>query len=232
MELVEFLKLGGSLKLSRKTKMKDWFGEIGLSFFNNEPFFQGFYYTEYRKNLSIEESVYIFLSVYKHWENLAYIVTRLQNKGILTDEPETEDYNFEYPSPKFLKMIKSEKKLTKEDWLKEFSEEKLNSFKKPIIKNVNEKLETLLKGKEYTEYCDILNNYATELYNLGIDARVYFYFERGEKQGSYGVELKNKEYSKNQINSLIDKTNPNLEYDSITISIYLDEKRYSYNEKI
>jgi hypothetical protein len=232
MELVEFLKLGGSIKLNKKMKMQDWYGEFSLSYFDKEPFFQGFHHHEYRKNISIEESVYVFLSVYKHWENLAYIVTRLQNKSLLTEDPESEDFNFEYPSPKFLKLIKSEKKLAKEDWLKEFSEEKLKSLKKPIVKNVNEKLEVLLKGKKYTEYSDVLNNYLIELINLGLNARVYFYFERGEKQGCYGVELKNKEYSKNQINALINKTNKSLEYESISISIYIDEEKYSYHEKV
>ena len=162
MDLVEYLKLGGKIQFSYKKNVKDWFKEISLTFLDNKPFFSNIDYTKYRKNLSEEESIYLLLSIYKHWDNLAYISKRLEAKNIYID--------FEYLSKESSNHIKNEKELVKNEWIIEFSEEKLKSLEKV---NYAIKAETdvreLLFGKNISEYFEIIDEYLKKYENLGCD---------------------------------------------------------------
>lgn len=123
--------MGGSIKLSQKESLESWYGDMSLSWLHNKPFFQGFDYFPYKVNISLDDAIYIFLSEYKSPNNLAYVLSKMKQ---IPEDPEGDDvYDFERPSKKFISEIEETKKIVQEEWNKEFSQEKLDSFKKPNI---------------------------------------------------------------------------------------------------
>ncbi len=223
MEVVDFIKLGGTVNLNLKENMRDWYSTISLSYHHTGPFFQGFDYEPFRQNLNIEDSIYIFLSVYKNWNNLAYIIQRLTAKGTLPTDLERAGYSFESPSDKFKKIISDEKVLAKEDWHKEFSEEKINSLKKEIISDPSDYIKEKLKGKSFPEYHDVLSEFKQSIEDKGIRCSVNLDFVVSVRE--FVLDLSCDELNKKRYHDLLKSKDPNF----IHITVFIDRQMYRVN---
>lgn len=212
MTVEELLKHGATISLSYKKGVKDWYREMKLGFIDNQPFWQGLPNSnEYRKNLNYEESMYLFMSVYKHWENLAYVSERI-NK---------DELDFEYLSPEDKVLISNEKKLIKKEWEKEFDIDRLNSFKKTTSPNPTVDILTILDDKDIEKYFDILLNYKNEKENLGNETSIYIHHENISSL----VNINDNEWDKKKFDHLIkDET---FKIEGLIISLNIDNKNYS-----
>ncbi len=222
MNLEEYLKMGGSIKLPYKSGMTDWYHDISLSYSDGKPFFQNLNISKYRVNLTEKESVYLFLSIYKHWNNLGYVITRLQEKKIL--KPKfylEEDINLSNPSEEIKKLFDDEIEEIKKEWGKEFSTKILKSFLKPSLKKPLNNLKTELKNNVPSEYYNILTKYMMDMYNLGFDSSIYINFAKKGK-GEYCNDILNNKFCKEKIDNLIET----YDYDKININVIIDKKYF------
>lgn len=136
MDIKDILKEGGSIKLNYKDSLDSWYRDIRISWIDNQAFFEGFDYYNYHKDLNMDDAIYVFMSVYKSPNNMAYVLSKMN----LPENPEgDEDYDFEKPSDKFIQEIREIQYTLTKEWEKEFSQEKLDSFK--IIEKTDEKVE-------------------------------------------------------------------------------------------
>lgn len=127
MDIKDILNEGGSIKLNYKDSLDSWYREIRMSW-DGHAFFEGFDYYNYRSDLSMDDAIYVFMSVYKSPSNIAYVLSKIKQ---LPKNPEGDPvYDFERPSDYFLEQIQTVKEQLKKEWEKEFSQEKLDSLKK------------------------------------------------------------------------------------------------------
>ena len=128
MDIKDISTQGGSIKLNYKDNLDSWYRDIRISWIDNCAFFEGFDYYDYRKDLNMDDAIYIFMSVYKSPNNMAYVLSRMNQ---IPENPEGDvDYDFERPSEKFIQEIRDVQEILTKEWEKEFSQEKLDRFKK------------------------------------------------------------------------------------------------------
>lgn len=95
---------------------------------DGKPYFSGNMDNNfYKKDITMDDAVYILLSTYYHWRNVAYIIHRIK-KTHLDFNIDEEDYK--NPSKHFLELIKNETKKAKFEWIEKYSEDKILSLKK------------------------------------------------------------------------------------------------------
>lgn len=119
MTIIEYLNLGGSLKLNYKggsgdieKDLRSWYGNIELTMLNGVAFFQGIRSRNYHKNITNpEQALYIFMKEYKSPKNLAYVLSRIETKKL-------DERDYENPDSKLINQVKEEmKKITQENIL-------------------------------------------------------------------------------------------------------------------
>ena len=164
MTIVDYLKMGGSLKLNYKGGSNDiekdllcWYGTIELTMSSGQAFFQGIRSMNYHKNITDpEQALYIFMKEYKSPTNIAYVLNRLDTKGL-------DEGDYEHPTQEFIEAIKKEKlKITQENLIEFNRPEWTTEPKDPSNEEViaafeSVKCESLDDIVKYIDVIDSLN---------------------------------------------------------------------------
>lgn len=193
MDIKDILKEGGSIKLNYKDSLDSWYRDIRISWIDNQAFFEGFDYYNYRKNLNMDDAIYVFKSVYKSPNNMAYVLSKMN----LPEDPEGDvDYDFEKPSDKFIQEIREIQYTLTKEWEKEFSQEKLDSLKKPLV-DWDQDLETLADSLKKETVVEQIKNFKDYCFDRGFNDINVSLIDNGYSRSIFDME-------QSQVNSIKD----------------------------
>lgn len=163
------IELGGTVSMSFKTKISDWYGDIKISELNEDGGKIYWIHPFSIRFCDIDDAVNYFCNEALTSKNVGYIQDRLREKGLIDD-----DDDLERPNAKLKKLFKDEGELvdeeakllniiikpplSKDDALIEFEEIIKNFDKKTFISNLIEFKRKYITIDPYVNIGFVFNN--------------------------------------------------------------------------
>ena len=188
----QVLNAGGTISVSYKTEINQWYGELKISKLNDyfvvQPYWTKFY--------DIDEAINYFCSEAFTSKNVGYTQSRLDKKGIDFEK----NYDLENPNDKLKELFRKEGQLVDEE------AKALNIVLKPFpdYKNALEEFDALIKYINPNNLVEKLKLFEKKYCTLDPYLNLSYYYDYKEEDGSihdYSIGVNYNNFTHDRLNS-------------------------------